>query len=73
MELALIPSGVMLAGSIFTVLLPEPPPKMIAHALQHLAAGIVLCAISTELVSSVLVVKGGHADVWISDSTPITS
>ncbi|EKX34988.1 hypothetical protein GUITHDRAFT_118828 [Guillardia theta CCMP2712] len=53
MELALIPSGVMLAGSIFTVLLPEPPPKMIAHALQHLAAGIVLCAISTELVSSI--------------------
>mmetsp|Transcript_23575 Transcript_23575/g.52967 ORF Transcript_23575/g.52967 Transcript_23575/m.52967 type:complete len:347 (-) Transcript_23575:428-1468(-) len=50
MELALIPSGVMLAGSIFTVLLPEPPPKMIAHALQHLAAGIVLCAISTELI-----------------------
>ena len=50
-ELAAIPAGVMFLGSIMTILSPAPPPKIMAHALQHLAAGIMLAAIAMELVT----------------------
>ena len=36
--------------SMLTILSPSPPPKVLAHALQHLAAGIMICAIAMELV-----------------------
>jgi hypothetical protein len=36
--------------SLLTILSPSPPPKVLAHALQHLAAGIMICAIAMELV-----------------------
>jgi len=48
-ELAAIPAGVMLLGSVATIW-SAPPPKIVAHALQHLAGGIMLAAISMELV-----------------------
>jgi hypothetical protein len=41
----------MFLGSIMTILSPAPPPKIMAHALQHLAAGIMLAAIAMELVT----------------------
>jgi len=56
--LASIPAGIMLIGSLVTVLSPTPPPKILAHALQHLAAGIMLCAISMELVPPLAAAKG---------------
>ena len=49
-ELAAIPAVVMLLGSVATILSSSPPPKIVAHALQHLAGGIMLAAISMELV-----------------------
>jgi zinc transporter ZupT len=50
LEMGAIPAAVMLIGSLVTILSPNPPPKVVAHALQHLAAGIMICAISMELV-----------------------
>ena len=49
-ELGSIPASIMLFGSLFTIFAPQPPPKAIAHAMQHLAAGIMICAIAMELV-----------------------
>ena len=49
-ELGSIPASIMLFGSLFTIFAPQPPPKAIAHAMQHLAAGITICAIAMELV-----------------------
>ncbi|KAJ1471282.1 hypothetical protein T484DRAFT_1844774 [Baffinella frigidus] len=57
-ELAAIPAVVMLLGSVATILSSSPPPKIVAHALQHLAGGIMLAAISMELVPPLAKAKG---------------
>lgn len=59
--LAAVPASIMLFGSLATVLSPHPPPKILAHALQHLAAGIMLCAISMELVPPLAAAQGRPA------------
>lgn len=48
-----IPAGVMLLGSLCTILYPYPPSKNLAHAIQHLAAGILLSAIALELIPTI--------------------
>jgi len=58
LEMGAIPAAVMLVGSLVTILSPDPPPKVVAHALQHLAAGIMICAISMELVPPMARAKG---------------
>lgn len=58
LEMGSIPAAVMLTGSLVTILSPDPPPKVVAHALQHLAAGIMICAISMELVPPMARAKG---------------
>ena len=57
-ELGSIPASIMLFGSLVTIFAPQPPPKAIAHAMQHLAAGIMLCAIATELMPPMRRAKG---------------
>ena len=58
LELGSIPAATMLLGSLATILAPKPPPKVVAHALQHLAAGIMMCAIAMELVPPMAKAKG---------------
>eukprot|EP00277_Geminigera_cryophila_P042356 CAMPEP_0173093536 /NCGR_PEP_ID=MMETSP1102-20130122/30164_1 /TAXON_ID=49646 /ORGANISM="Geminigera sp., Strain Caron Lab Isolate" /LENGTH=144 /DNA_ID=CAMNT_0013981801 /DNA_START=53 /DNA_END=484 /DNA_ORIENTATION=+ len=58
LEMGGIPAAVMLFGSLVTIMSPTPPPKILAHALQHLAAGIMICAISMELVPPMARARG---------------
>eukprot|EP00281_Chroomonas_sp_CCMP1168_P012702 CAMPEP_0206282538 /NCGR_PEP_ID=MMETSP0047_2-20121206/39741_1 /ASSEMBLY_ACC=CAM_ASM_000192 /TAXON_ID=195065 /ORGANISM="Chroomonas mesostigmatica_cf, Strain CCMP1168" /LENGTH=288 /DNA_ID=CAMNT_0053712825 /DNA_START=1 /DNA_END=864 /DNA_ORIENTATION=+ len=50
MLLALIPGITMAIGGLYPVLANRLPGKQVTYALQHLAAGILLCAIAQELV-----------------------
>eukprot|EP00281_Chroomonas_sp_CCMP1168_P016595 CAMPEP_0206219350 /NCGR_PEP_ID=MMETSP0047_2-20121206/4273_1 /ASSEMBLY_ACC=CAM_ASM_000192 /TAXON_ID=195065 /ORGANISM="Chroomonas mesostigmatica_cf, Strain CCMP1168" /LENGTH=124 /DNA_ID=CAMNT_0053641889 /DNA_START=19 /DNA_END=389 /DNA_ORIENTATION=+ len=56
--LASLPAGVMLLGSLLTVMQSQPPPKAFAHALQHFAGGIMFCAIAVELVPPLVAAQG---------------
>ena len=60
-----IPAAVMLLGSLVTIFSARQPSKMLAYALQHLAAGIILCAIATELVPPLSAAKGLRSTVGI--------
>ena len=53
MRTTAIPAGVMLFGSLCTIFYPNPPSKNVAHAIQHLAAGILLSAIALELIPTI--------------------
>ena len=46
----------LLLGAI-TVFWPRPPSKVVAHAIQHLAAGILLSAIALELIPTIAAAK----------------
>ena len=48
----------MLFGSLFAIFSPHQPSKNLAHAIQHLAAGILLSAIALELVPTIAAAKG---------------
>jgi hypothetical protein len=43
----------MLFLGALTVFWPHPPSKVVAHAIQHLAAGILLSAIALELIPTI--------------------
>ena len=55
---AAIPASVMFIGSAFAIYSPRQPSKNVIHAVQHLAAGILLCAISSELIPTIAEAKG---------------
>jgi hypothetical protein len=48
----------MLFGSLFAIYSPKQPSKNLAHAIQHLAAGILLSAIALELIPTIAAAKG---------------
>lgn len=48
----------MLVCSIIAISRPVPPSKNVAHAIQHLAAGILLSAIALELIPPIAEAKG---------------
>ena len=55
----------MLLGSIFTVFWPKPPPDSVAHAIQHLSAGILLSAIAAELIPTITRANGSMSTVGL--------
>ena len=55
--ITLIPAGVMFFLGAVTVFWPRPPSKSVAHAIQHLAAGILLSAIALELIPTIAAAK----------------
>ncbi len=54
--LAAIPAVTMLLGGL-TVLSPKAPPQHFVYAMQHFAAGMLLCSIAQELVPSLAKAK----------------
>jgi zinc transporter ZupT len=48
----------MLCGSLFAIYSPKQPSKRVAHAIQHLAAGILTSAIASELIPTISAAKG---------------
>jgi zinc transporter ZupT len=48
----------MLSGSLFAIFSPRQPSKNLAHAIQNLAAGILLSAIAFELIPTIAAAKG---------------
>ncbi len=55
--ITMIPAGVMFFLGMITVYWPRPPSKSVAHAIQHLAAGILLSAIALELIPTIAAAK----------------
>ena len=47
----------MLLLGVITIFWPRPPSKVVAHAIQHLAAGILLSAIALELIPTIAAAK----------------
>jgi hypothetical protein len=53
----MIPACVMFFLGMITVFWPRPRSKSVAHAIQHLAAGILLSSIALELIPTIAAAK----------------
>lgn len=58
--LAAIPAVTMFLGGL-TVLSPSSPPRRLVYAMQHFAAGMLLCSIAQELVPSLTKAKSSNS------------
>jgi len=64
-----VPAGAMLLGGLVSRL--GTPPEKAVHALQHLGAGIVLGAVSTEVLPLLLTQAGGGGGMGVNDFTAV--